>query len=149
MVRIGSETSTKSSDELWQKEGKAPTETASKTSKKWGSKWKDDFDKSDFRDAYAKVDRTTWNEVEELFAEARRLKVKALDARKAKNEDDFKKYMTQAVDTWRKGDLKSELFSEEVELLQEDMWDAMFKTEQKKLERLTKEFRGYIGYESK
>lgn len=137
-----------SADELWKKNGKAEPEKA-ESDKRWGSKWKTNFNKSEFRDAMKKVDRTIWNEVEELFVEARKLKVKAQDARKAGNEEEFAKLMGEAVRTWRKGDLKSELFSESVELIKEDMWDAMFKDEQKKLERLTKEFRGYLMFENK
>lgn len=137
-----------SADALWKNGKTTPAETTKKAGRKWGD-FREKYDKSEFREYMSQVDRTIWNQVEDLFVEARKLKAKAFEARKAGDEKEFEKLMGEAVRTWRKGDLKSEEFSESIELIKKDMWDAMFKDEQKKLEHLTKEFRAYIMYEEK
>jgi len=64
------------------------------------------------------------------------------------DEEEFKRLIGKAVRTWRKGDQESELFIEEVNQVKEDLFDAMFNTEEKKIERRAKEFRGYLMFEN-
>ena len=107
------------------------------------------FDMAKLRPLKARVNMEDWKKIDALLSEAYKLKRKALDARKAGDETGFKKLITQAVDTWRKGYIESENFEYEVKGLHRDLWDACFKKEQKRIENSLQAFRAYIGYESK
>ena len=61
------------------------------------------YDMAKLRPLKAKVNMDDWKKVDSLISEAYKLKSRALEARKGKDEAGFKKLITQAVDTWRKG----------------------------------------------
>ena len=147
-LRTTSAAPSKSEAEIWKERENGVAAPDRMVSKKGAWKRKPKFDPKEFESYMSQVDMSIWDRIERHFAEARKLKAQALAVRKTGNEAEFKRLIKQAVREWRQGDMMSEDLEMHVERIKENMWDAMFERHQKKIEKLIREFRGYLAYEN-
>lgn len=93
------------------------------------------------------VNREPWSRITTYMAETLRLQKMAESLRSKKDEDGFKREIRKALEEYRALQLVFYEWQDEVEALQEGLFDRRFKSEDRKIARLNKTMRRYFQFE--